>query len=194
MKRRQFQSWGWFLFLALLLLILGGALFYYRGGHTGTTVEDKEPRALSLSKKKQTISNAITRAKPEMSAVLPLAPFPLRDLSERSPLADKLNAAENTASDDLKIVRRMLNFYRESFQGYPVAESNRELVNALTGNNPRGVALIERLHPAINIEGELTDRWGSPLFYHMVSRHEVELRAAGLDKELWTDDDIINLR
>jgi len=90
---------------------------------------------------------------------------------------------------DLAVVLGLFTYYREKLGGLPVGESNAQIVNALTGNNPLGLALLERSHPAINPAGELTDRWGTALFFHLVSREALEIRSAGEDKEMWTADD-----
>ena len=92
---------------------------------------------------------------------------------------------------DLATVLNLFDHYREKFGGLPVGESNAQIVNALAGNNPRRLALIERSHPAINPEGELTDRWGTPLFFHLISHEAIEVRSAGPDKEMWNDDDLL---
>ncbi len=42
-----------------------------------------------------------------------------------------------------------------------------------------------------NAVGELLDIWGTPYFFHQMSAQQMEIRSAGLDKTLWTQDDII---
>ena len=43
---------------------------------------------------------------------------------------------------------------------------------------------------AINRNGELCDRWGTPFFFHAESAAHMEIRSAGPDKKMWTDDDV----
>ena len=92
---------------------------------------------------------------------------------------------------DLQVVLDLFAHYREKFGGLPSGEDNAQIVNALTGNNPLRLALIERAHPAINRSGELTDRWGTPFFFHLISRDALEIRSGGADRTLWSDDDLL---
>ena len=39
--------------------------------------------------------------------------------------------------------------------------------------------------------GELLDRWDSPLFFHRESSRTTTFRSAGPDRRLWTDDDVV---
>jgi hypothetical protein len=34
------------------------------------------------------------------------------------------------------------------------------------------------------------DRWGTPLYFHAISRDRLEVRSAGPDKVMWTEDDV----
>jgi hypothetical protein len=126
-----------------------------------------------------------------MPPIAALTPRPMSGGEERSPIADLLNAPDTTAQQDAEVVLRLFDFYLERFGALPAAETNAQFVNALTGNNPRRVALIERSHPAINREGELTDRWGTPFFFHLVAHDQIEIRSAGPDKEMWSGDDVL---
>ena len=62
---------------------------------------------------------------------------------------------------------------------------------ALTGKNPLNFQFIRRDHPAINARGELCDRWGTPFFFHALSGTRMELRSAGPDRQMYTDDDLV---
>jgi hypothetical protein len=41
----------------------------------------------------------------------------------------------------------------------------------------------------VNEAGELTDRWGTAYFFHQLSSREMEIRSAGPDRKMWTEDD-----
>ena len=125
---------------------------------------------------------------PPIAAVTPI---PLSQGEERSPLADTLNSPQGTPEQDIAVVLRLFDYYLERFSALPAAATNAEFVNALTGNNPRRIALIERSHPAINPAGELTDRWGTPFFFHLVAHDQIEIRSAGPDKAMWNEDDLL---
>jgi hypothetical protein len=114
-------------------------------------------------------------------------------VEERSPLGNGLNAKSGAGMRDLQIVLNLFEHYREEFDGFPVGEDNQSMVNALTGNNPERITFLPPDHPAINDRGELTDRWGSPFYFHLISRHAIEIRSAGPDQRIYTNDDQVLL-
>ena len=61
-------------------------------------------------------------------------------------------------------------------------------------NSPDGtiesVSMISSNHVAVNEKGELIDRWGTPFFLHQLSARQMEIRSAGPDREMWTEDDV----
>ncbi|MCB1209754.1 MAG: hypothetical protein KDK97_10525, partial [Verrucomicrobiales bacterium] len=68
--------------------------------------------------------------------------------------------------------------------------SNQEIATALRGRNAMNLIFIPLDHPAIGVDGQLIDRWGSPLFFHVESRDHIDIRSAGPDKVMWSDDDL----
>jgi hypothetical protein len=109
-----------------------------------------------------------------------------------SALAAELNAPDGTIERDLLVVDSVLEAFRTNFPGVgnPVGENN-EITAVLTGRNRFGLELIPRGHPAINDRGELVDRWGTPLFFHQLSGDVMEIRSAGPDKAMHTEDDAV---
>jgi hypothetical protein len=108
---------------------------------------------------------------------------------ERSRLADDLNSPGGDVRTDLRLVNRIFIAYRQALHtGNPVGE-NAEITAALTGRNKIAFAFIPADNPAINSKGELCDRWGMPYFFHQLSGEKMEIRSAGPDRRLWTDDD-----
>lgn len=103
----------------------------------------------------------------------------------------ELHAPSGSVVTDLRIVQAVLEAFRTSFpaEGNPTG-SNAEITAALAGANPLRLVLIPRAHPAINAEGELCDRWGTPYFFHSESRRRTAIRSAGPDRRMWTDDDV----
>ena len=73
----------------------------------------------------------------------------------------------------------------------PPIGSNQDLVRALTGRNPRGVVLLPPGSEAINANGELIDRWGTPYHIHQISSTRIDFRSAGPDRVLFSADDIM---
>lgn len=106
------------------------------------------------------------------------------------PISRQILAKESSPQRDLEVVFELLEIYKRTFKGYPAGQENRHFVNALTGNNPQRAVLIAPTHPAISAEGELIDRWGTPVFFHLVASDQIELRSAGPDREMYSPDDL----
>lgn len=117
---------------------------------------------------------------------------PIKIDPELQRLADELNSPSSSPERDLEIVREFLNLYSKAFRnGYPVG-LNEDITAALTGtaNPDQKACLFPPNSPAIR-NGALVDRWGSPLWFHPESGTKMEIRSAGPDKQLFTNDDVI---
>lgn len=110
--------------------------------------------------------------------------------SGRSPIADHLNADDGSIGQDLAIVEKLLDNYLLQFGSNPVG-SNREITAQLSGHNPKHHAPLARDVSAISGDGQLIDRWGTPFFFHALSARAMEIRSAGPDRELYTEDDAL---
>ena len=112
--------------------------------------------------------------------------------AERSNLADALNTPASDIRADLRLVSSIMKTFRSNFlqTGNPTG-TNAEITAALTGRNRLRLALIPSDHPAINPAGELCDRWGTPFFFHAESATRMEIRSAGPDRKMWSEDDVV---
>ncbi len=106
-----------------------------------------------------------------------------------SQLADDLNSPRTDIHADLRLLNDLFMHYRSATRELNPVGENAEITAALTGRNRLGFAFVPKGHPAINAKGELCDRWGTPFFFHQISGEEMEIRSAGPDRKLWTDDD-----
>ncbi|WP_269542155.1 hypothetical protein [Cerasicoccus fimbriatus] len=108
-----------------------------------------------------------------------------------NPVAARLNAPDLSAQDDVANVHQLLvqMFGVWKSQRRPMS-LNAEFTQALTGDNPSRLAFVPPNHPAI-IDGELTDRWGQPYYFHQLSLDRIEVRSAGPDQRLYTEDDAL---
>jgi hypothetical protein len=97
-----------------------------------------------------------------------------------------------TALDDVEAVSQILEEYRRAFGAMPVGEQNDEIVRRLQGENPLGIAVLPKSHPALNGNGELLDRWGTPYRFHPESFWLMTVRSAGPDRQMWSNDDILS--
>ena len=91
----------------------------------------------------------------------------------------------------LENMRTVFRQYSQRFGGNPVG-NNREITSALNGANP-GHAILVNPEDGMQINGggELVDNWGTPFFFHQLSRTEMEIRSAGPDRKLWNSDDLV---
>jgi len=88
-------------------------------------------------------------------------------------------------------MRRTVRQYNQIFGGNPVG-TNPEITRALNGGNPRHVNFLQPdSGNRINENGELVDPWGTPYFFHQLSASDMEVRSAGPDKILYTQDDLV---
>lgn len=68
--------------------------------------------------------------------------------------------------------------------------ANEEFAAALMGRNAAKEVFLMGPHACLNAQGQLVDRWGSPLFFHVRDRDRIDIRSAGPDCEMWTADDL----
>jgi hypothetical protein len=105
------------------------------------------------------------------------------------PQSTPVNIASETLIEN---TRTAIRNYGSRFGGNPVG-TNPEITAALNGDNPGGVKFLDpEQGMRINGKGELVDPWGTPLFFHQLSGTETEIRSAGPDKQMWTQDDLVS--
>ena len=81
--------------------------------------------------------------------------------------------------------------YRERFGSMPSGEDNAQFLNALRGRNPAALGIFPLAHPRLDSTGQLLDRWGTPYFFHALSRDHIQIRSAGPDRSFYTEDDVV---
>ncbi|HSH95125.1 MAG TPA: hypothetical protein VK968_13320 [Roseimicrobium sp.] len=91
---------------------------------------------------------------------------------------------------DMDNVQFMLRDFRTRMGGNPTG-TNAEIMKGVMGGNPVNAVLGPPEGQKLNDQGELVDRWGTPYFFHQLSKTEMEIRSAGPDHTLWTTDDIV---
>jgi hypothetical protein len=91
---------------------------------------------------------------------------------------------------ELDKVNLSLRDYRTIMGENPIG-TNSEIVQALNGGNPKKARLLQE-GLTQNGNGELVDRWGTPYFFHQLSKDQTQIRSGGPDRTMWTDDDIIS--
>jgi hypothetical protein len=126
------------------------------------------------------------------STLEPKSPSSGNASADTYPLVASLNAENSTIAKDLDLLSQMFDAWRTNFprEGNPFGE-NSEITAALSGGNSLALVLIPRTHRAINANGELCDRWGTPFRFHQLSGERMEIQSAGPDRKFGTGDDAI---
>ena len=91
---------------------------------------------------------------------------------------------------ELGKVQTMLRDFRTRMGENPVG-SNAEIMRAVMGGNSAGARLGPPEGQGVNDQGELVDQWGTPYFFHQLSKTSMEVRSAGPDRKMWTSDDLV---
>ena len=180
------KGFRWALVFAALVIGLFTIPIFFRDGTKGTAYNSSATNETVAAAVQNSVKNVFS------SKIIPKPePFPkeitLLPIAEESL---KLNRADTSPQDDLELLEVLLEGYRRALKENPSGE-NAEIVAALMGRNPRGVAVLPTNHPALGADGQLLDRWGTPYFFHSVNSQTKEIISAGPDKKLWTPDDIV---
>lgn len=126
---------------------------------------------------------------------------PLRPLPPMPPPGTKLPgemilqsyaAPDSRPQDDLHAVAHALENLALLVKGNDPFRlgANEEFADALKGRNKAQIRFLRDDHPAFNEKGQLVDRWRTPLYIHATSRDRLEIRSAGPDGKMWTEDDL----
>lgn len=94
--------------------------------------------------------------------------------------------------NDLTLMSRLMEnslLLLKSAANRPLS-ANEDWADLFRGRNAAGETFLPDGHVAFNASGQLVDRWGTPLFFHALGGGRYELRSAGPDGKLWTDDDL----
>ncbi len=169
--------------------------FSMPGGANGTTplpaVTTAAPSAVPLAPAPLDILPPQTPA--TAAAALPPvpAPVPLAPQTVPSPPAfDPASARSETASAHALKVRGLVPAYNPVNGANPVG-TNAELMAAVMGKNARQAVLGPPEGLSLNPKGELVDEWGTPYFFHQLSKDVMEIHSAGPDKIMGTADDTV---
>lgn len=113
--------------------------------------------------------------------------------AEEPPAGPELGELDSglTPATVLENLRGVFRQYLLRFHENPVGD-NAEITQVLNGGNPKQVIFLQPDDGLrVNSRGQLVDNWGTPFFFHSLSRSEMEIRSAGPDQKLWTVDDLV---
>ncbi len=136
------------------------------------------------------ISEPATTPSSSSSSSSSSIPSPIRSPSKppSAPTTPAFAPPDEAALIEVDKVSLMIRDYHTLAGENPVG-TNAEIMAAVMGGNPRQATLGPPEGMSLNEKGELIDRWGTPYFFHQLSRDQMEIRSAGPDKIMWTDDD-----
>ncbi len=117
-------------------------------------------------------------------------PTPAASVATPTPTPPLFAPPDEAAMIEVDKVSLMIRDYRSLTGENPVG-TNAEIMAAVMGGNPKQAMLGPPEGMRLNEEGELIDRWNTPYFFHQLSKREMEIRSAGADKVMWTEDDAI---
>ena len=138
-------------------------------------------------------NNARTGDKPATTSASAIASTHTIPQPVRSPIAapaQPFTLPDEAALREIDQVSLMIRDYRTFARENPVG-TNAEIMEAIMGKNAKGATFGPPEGMQLNENGELTDRWGTAYFFHQLSRDHMEIRSAGADKVMWTDDDAV---
>ena len=116
--------------------------------------------------------------------------------NQNSEFSMNYGSDETTVEEDLEILEGIFNHVTILIKDFPTLflADNRDFTRLLIGNNRQKFAWIHPGHSGVSDEGELLDRWGTPLFFHRESAMGTVIRSAGVDRQMWTADDVLSKR
>jgi hypothetical protein len=181
----------------MVALALCGALAWRLAGQSKSVLSERQEMALKTeSHSPPAVSPSVPfRAPPSDTEAVPVAFAGVdtpeaRIITDRPRFVQKTSTAQrNAGKGDLELqkVSRSLRDYRMAFHENPVG-NNAEITQKLIGKNSRGMRYLST-DAHINDKGQLTDRWDRPVFFHQISKTTMEIRSAGPDHAMWTEDD-----
>jgi hypothetical protein len=185
-----------FLLAAGLLCLLPSSSQVKVFGRENAAAPNSVSATSSPAEPAKTLGNTAVAKPPPDQAVSPSPPAanPAPDAAALSAPSDTASGAGEPAIPPetvLENVRTTIRLYGSTFGGNPIG-TNPEITSALNGANPKHVKFLRPdAGMQINQRGELVDAWGTPYFFHQLSRTEMEIRSAGPDKVMWTADDLV---
>lgn len=124
------------------------------------------------------------------STSMPPDPAALAPLAAGARPTARTAPEQQAGQSDVEDVLLMFRNFRTRLGENPVG-TNAEMMKTVMGGNPVQANLGPPEGQMLNEQGELMDRWGTPYFFHQLSKTEMEIRSAGPDRLMWTGDDII---
>ncbi len=172
----------WIIGVAVVVAL---AILFWRPATSPTVGALPSPKGSAPSDRSiRSGSPAPVPASPPTASTTPPPP----EGASRRPVIPRPDPPESEAKVALEAVALNLRNFGQRFGGNPVG-SNAEITKSLNGGNPAHARYVPE-QASIDAQGELTDHWGTPYFFHQQSAYETVIRSAGPDRKLYTVDDL----
>lgn len=176
---------------AVLLLVIGTLVWWVQRETPSPVAPSPSVAVTTAAEPATTVASGRFTPDARTSRIAEILPDGKLAAPEIAEAARQLHTSETTPQQDLETLQSLLDFYRRANGGAnPSGSENEEIVEQLRGKNAHRLAVLPPDLPATNGRGQLLDRWGTPYFFHAISRTVLETRTAGPDRKLWTKDDI----
>jgi hypothetical protein len=174
------------LFLSGLLAMIAALLWWQTKPAPGTNSQSANATALTRE-----TDRAVAEA-----MVAPVQKPPIEADGKPALLGEEIlsgyGTTRSTPENDLTLMSRLMDNFTLLVKGAtdrPLS-ANEDWASALRGVNLARERFLPDQHVALNPQGQLVDRWGTPLQFHSLGDKRYEIRSAGPDRKLWTADDI----
>ena len=171
---------------ALALLALPG---WFLISTRSTTPEAARQKRLAATVETH-VAVTIASANPPVGSPV-ISPGQTQPLIGETILRDYASPRTTPQNDLTQLAHLMDNFSLlvKSATDRPMS-ANEDWAAAFRGLNPAHERFLPDTHVALDAQGRLVDRWGTPLFFHALGNRRFDLRSAGPDQKLWTEDDL----
>lgn len=169
--------------IKMVLLLVAAVAFWWLGRPQPAVKTKAEPQAVPQQMMSETATKAMEEANKAhaRSSTLPGEEILKEYAKAGTRPEDDLHSLAHAFSNLLLLVKGDAPFRMGA---------NEEFAAALMGGNANKVVFLAPPHACLNDRGQLVDRWQTPLFFHVRDATRVDIRSAGPDKEMWTEDDL----
>jgi len=166
--------YGCLIVIVVLALVLGG-YYAFRNYALGKAMEER------LRNNVQEAIHRQDRSAGQISSPLPGEAILQSYALPTTRPEDDLNALAHVFSN--------LTLLIKGDSPFPMG-ANEEFAAALRGKNRTRLRFMPDAHRAFNAQGQIVDRWDTPVFFHVTDHTRIDIRSAGPDGKMWTADDL----
>ena len=136
----------------------------------------------------EVVSSEDSVLSPELVEESPSPPLPGDEILEG------YGEVSTTARDDLRLVRHAVDNFRLLNKHIDARfySANEDIAELFLGKRGASHPFVSEGAAVLDETGRLIDRWQTPLHFHLQSEGVLDIRSAGPDRELFTEDDVVD--